>query len=368
MRLSRCFRYSTCILATAFAVGLASCSKPREASPGAAEAGSSAADARAGSTLDDARPLSRDGETGVASGNGEEAPLELVNAYPMPLKAVTTVDDWVYFSGLGNICRVPKVGGEPEMVAPWDGFPWGFAVTRTHVCWPNAGNIDCLPRSGGAVDTIDLDGILPEDSKLGTDGTELYFYALGCPKVARLSASHELRWVVDGPLEGSTGGGWAVGDGQHIYCITETSLLRLRTEDGEGAVIASGFDDGGPVAQSADEVFWIQGNRSVRPPQEIKALPKSSPSGEPRHVTDTGSRGGSSGGLVVDEARGRLYWTRFDTVMSAPIGGGEASEVWADAVQIYSIAADEDYLYWTTTGPTTGGLDGRVMKLRKPDE
>jgi hypothetical protein len=54
--------------------------------------------------------------------------------------------------------------------------------------------------------------------------------------------------------------------------------------------------------------------------------------------------------------------------VSAPIGGGQVRELWPDKAQIYSIAQDENYLYWTTNGADyEGGSDGRLRKLKKPD-
>jgi hypothetical protein len=302
---------------------------------------------------------------GAGTGGGAE---ELLDVSPMPLKAVAVADDWVYYSGRGYVWKIPKAGGEPVQVALWDGIPWLFAVTGTEVCWPNRGDIACVPRGGGDVESISLNGALTEDAVVGTDGTELFMAEPGCRMVARISADHQVLWVKLVADDALGGAGATVGDQNHIYCGVADSLYRLRKTDGEVTEIVSGRVDGGPVAQTADQVFWLEGNRSTSPPQSVYAVTKSDPTAPPRHVADTGTLGGSSSVLHVDEGRGLLYWVRFDTIVSAPVAGGEVREIWKDGTQIAALDMDERYFYWTTTGPIVGGggLDGRVMKLRRP--
>jgi hypothetical protein len=314
-----------------------------------------------------------------ASSSGDEDPQILVTVGAYSISAVAVADEWVYFTSRGYVWRVRKdattttryttlaeiQAGSP--VAPWDGVPWPrFAITSTHVCWPDRGNITCLSRAEDQLLTIALDGAFSESACVGTDGSELFMAAPTCQKVARISASHEVVWVKDIDTNDDAGSVATLGDGDFVYCASDSTIFRLGRTDGEISVFASDLRDGGPMAQTQAELVWLEGNR-IRPPQELRALRKDNAGGTARLIADTGTHVGFSGTLLIDNPTATAFFTRFDTVVSVRLTGGPLSEIWADSVQLRSLAMDDENLYVATMDSATSGIEGRVLRLPRPE-
>jgi hypothetical protein len=173
-------------------------------------------------------------------------------------------------------------------------------------------------------------------------------------------------WTRDVGTDDDAGSVATVGDEHFVYCGTDSSIFRLGRADGELSVFATELRDGGPMAQTQTELLWLEGNR-IQPPQELRALSKDSAGGTARLIADTGTHVGFAGSLLVDEPSATAFFTRFDTVVSASLTGGALSEIWADTVQLRSLAMDDEHLYVATMHSASSGVEGRVLRVPRPD-
>jgi hypothetical protein len=109
----------------------------------------------------------------------------------------------------------------------------------------------------------------------------------------------------------------------------------------------------GAIAINSTDVFY---SRSTGDGGSSWAVSKSG--GQPRKIAQ-----GYGSAMVADD--GYVYWADYYSIYSAPVGGGSASQIYANGQGISRLALDSDgALYFTTLQYTSNGWSGAVNRMQ----
>jgi hypothetical protein len=174
----------------------------------------------------------------------------------------------------------------------------------------------------------------------------------------------------DGSAKPPPGTIWASDDGpilglavkgDRIFCVTQTKLLSMARDGSAVRVLAQTslglpFAFTGAIAVNDQAVYW---GTSIGPDgQEAGSVWSIALDGGA--TTKIGDEGYGASGIVLDHAR--VYWITNDAVLSAPLGGGPATQLATLAGLSYGhdLALAGGNLYWSTNssaiGPQTAGM------------
>jgi sugar lactone lactonase YvrE len=274
------------------------------------------------------------GESGkivsVAKGDSNAAPAVLVNDEEATGLAVDAT--YVYWSRLtsGEIVRMPKTGGTPEVIASGQVRPWAVAVDDDRVYWaaegnavagvdtPTGGQVASIAKSGGAITVlapneqrpttlaIDGDTIYFGDGPWGDDNGAIKRVPKAGGTVQTLASGLDILWtlaVANGyvgwtaesgftqvaiaggdivQVPGGVGMGVA-SDGQRFYYGRPTTdgmeLVAVTAGDSNATVLGAGSiaSDAtrlvaNAVASDAAHVFWLDYSWSYAAPDEKSTL------------------------------------------------------------------------------------------------
>lgn len=238
-----------------------------------------------------------------------------------PERALATNERHVYWAGWrdGNVSRVARGGGEPEVIATLDAeaLPNGMVLTSTHVYWTVFGGmVQRAPIDGGAVEDLGWDRSRIPDSPIVVDDHLYVATSGGQPAIARLRIEPTIGdvWEEVATLDGVGGVHEIAANGTHVYGFSVNDALVFRVELGGGDI----------------EVLA----REVQPAD-----------------------------LCVDGEW--LFLTRVGGPARMALAGGPL-EVLADDADSWSVAAGGGRLFWSSH-VDVDSFDGRVQSMALPD-
>jgi sugar lactone lactonase YvrE len=232
----------------------------------------------------------------VPLGGGELVPLATNLARP---SSIAVDESYVYWTDVlsGQVLRLPKEGGTPEQLGPWQHNPEVVVARAEGVYWLNRGNPDdgeVVFLAKGTTEPKILVGSLHDASHLAVDGTSLW-------------------WMTDSPT-GSLSK--APIGGSPIAFFTAVDTPRGIALDATGVFIASAGEirrsskDGGPLETIASPAV-----------------------AEGMALTST-----------------FLYWASLSQgVNKVPLHGGESVHVGDDTLAL-DVAVDDACVYWIGSG------------------
>jgi hypothetical protein len=160
------------------------------------------------------------------------APAKALATAPTYVEGIAVDDGFVYFTDLvaGTINRLPKSGGQPQVIATGQTRPWGIAVDGVAVYWANQGtNQAGVPGNAGA----SVMALTKEASQPVT-----------------LAANEQMCSAI--VVDGAGGIVWQNGPNGD----TNGSLRRLVLSSGSPTSLASRLDLASIPAIAGGRVFW----------------------------------------------------------------------------------------------------------------
>jgi hypothetical protein len=220
-----------------------------------------------------------------------------------------------YYQYDGTIVTAAKAGGAPRTLATGQSFPRGLAVDGTGVYWAVGGTPDWLKESDDRIGRVMR--LAPDSSQPEViDRAPIYYeplrVLLGPTAIYWTNSALHTLPRTGGPSTVTAGGGWlqSVSDGQSVYWL-----------DDHGALWAMPLA-GGTIRQLAQSPGYY-------------------PSGL---VYDADGQGGG------------LYWAwgeeyfKDGVIMKVALATGQVSTIAGGEAQPQSVAVDDQYVYWTTSG------------------
>jgi len=180
-------------------------------------------------------------------------------------------DDFVYFheTSLGpphRLMRIPKSGGEAELLAELDGFPWGLAVDDTAAYSIVGGafsgqELVAVSKGGGAPTVVaDIGG-----SSFGVaiaDG-RAWWTAIDASAAVSWRSVPVAGGAVDVVTDTQCQSRLQV-DGGDLWCVSLDTVERLDRATGTATVVLSGFGTRGfEAAAGADGWVWSVGGTTA---------------------------------------------------------------------------------------------------------
>ncbi len=195
----------------------------------------------------------------------------------------------------GKIVRVPRGGGEEQVLAETTGISRGLVIDDADVFWAENEAIYAVPKAGGKVRTVSPAGI---PDYVALDDTYVYWYSTVSGVLFRA------------PKKGAPRPTKVYADEKHT--------LHFIFLDGNDLFVSYGPE-----------------NAMV-----IQRLPKAG--GTPVTVVEKQQPGSD---FAIDGAH--IYWITDDDVWMVPRSGGEASKAVEKLVHGVDVAVDDQFIYWS---------------------
>lgn len=169
-----------------------------------------------------------------------------------PDHALAMTATHVYWAGwrAGEVMRVPREGGAPEVVATIGGsaLPTGMAISPTHVYWTLFGGaLQRAPLEGGAVEDLAWEVSVNPRSPVIRD--DHLYVAASTGEVRRLrigpapDAALSSTWEVVAALDGLDGPSVIAVDDAYVYggIVNDSIVFRAPRDGGDTEVLATGL-------------------------------------------------------------------------------------------------------------------------------
>ncbi len=219
--------------------------------------------------------------------------------------AVDATDVYFLAPRAGKLGKVPRTGGQPTILAEFEGTLRGMVIDDTDVYWAEDEGIHSVPKAGGKVKNV-VAAALPD--YLAVDGTSVYWYNSIAGVISRA------------PKKG--------GSASKVHADDKHTLHTF-------------LIDGNDLFVS----FGAEGQ------MELHRLGKGG--GKDELVVDKQT---PANGFAIDN--NNIYWITDDTVFKVARGGGSAEPLVKGIEHGKDVAVDDQFVYWTDTS-------GRVQRLPK---
>lgn len=294
-------------------------------------------------------------------------------------RGITVDTTYVYFTDqvAGTLSRVPKGGGEIQLLAPQLEAPYDVAIGGAWVYWTEfvaGGRVVRMPSGGGSMEVFDDDADHPRALAVG--GTAVYWTTFGT------NSGGAWRGALSGGapqqlLSAVAGIADIVADNDYVYVTSHdpdpmNGGVGFIDPPPEGPTIGAivqvpeGGDPGGTntqilapdlaepwgLAMVGTSLFWADGDGSLsNQPNSVLSM---QPTGSP--TTPIAASQTAPWGVAADMTS--VYWTDSTEVKTAPHGGGAPVVLATLQNNARSIAVDDTSVYWITTE--------RVLQRPKP--
>jgi hypothetical protein len=267
---------------------------------------------------------------------------------PEPVWGTYSNEDHVYaIAEQGtSIFRVPKCGGEPQVIVRTVGNIDGLAISRDLLYWTvSPGAVRRLYRmvkdGSGPAEELTLEGRAPDYSSITADETGAYVIRSESPGIVRYEAT-ALIVLAEAPVRSTL-----LADREFLYTTNyDEGTRRVKKLDGSSVLL---LDPGAlPVAADERALYYVAydppDSPGSRPSYVLNALPKDDSPPEPIRYLDQQIRGVSDGRcLYLLESHSVTGGTVTQTLRLRLDGGGQ-SELWSGTQQ-HSVSLSEDTCY-----------------------
>lgn len=242
----------------------------------------------------------------------------------------------VYFTSYtdGTIVRVPKSGGDANVLATGQVNPWRIALDARFVYWVGEsedGSLMRVSKSGGAAVALGRDR-LPSSVKVHG---EAVYWATNTGRILRTSLRGEFPTRV---LTAVSVQPWRIAvDGDFVYWTNANgAIMRVSVAGGDAEVLATGQGDPRAMVMDNANVYWTTRSGAVR------GIAKTGGS-----VMTLASGRGSARGLGIDDAW--VYWTvpTDGLVLRAHKRNGEVVELARAVKYPINVVSDGRAAYFT---------------------
>ncbi len=290
---------------------------------------------------------------------------------------------YVASEGDGTVRRIPKSGGQPDVLAIGQEDVHGIAIDGTDLYWSN---LDFAGDGGGeywgAVWHCELPGCTPKTPVAFGDYAADVQFSNGLLFFAENNGGAVRKVQPDGTgltlLAEPTKPLHLAVDGQHVYFTTNNATLRRVPIAGGADETVGPIEYGGQVGfvrLDNERVYWAYSGSDPPYTGYVFSQPKADLTA-PKIAYGTNNQG--SVGVAVDESN--VYWTngsatdigasyeRIGTVVTCPKTGcvGEPTVVAKDLLAPWAIAVDGNALYILSYGSRYLNADGSVLRVAKP--
>lgn len=285
----------------------------------------------------------------------------------------------VYFTdqAAGTLSRVPKGGGDVEIIMPQLEAPYDVAVGGAWVYWTEyaaAGTVARTPSAGGVVEVFDDAADHPRSLAVG--GTHVYWTTFGTAtggawraalsgggRQQLLSAGAGISdividatnvYVTSHDPDPMAGGATFIEPPPDMPAVGAIVSVPLAGDPGGTMtqILASGLAQPWGLAMSGDALFWANGDGSNgNHPNSVQSM---QPAGSP--ATPIAAAQTAPWGVAADATA--VYWTDSQEVKSASHAGGTPTVLATLQNNARSIAVDDTSVYWIT--------QERVLQRPKP--
>lgn len=322
---------------------------------------------------------SPDAETSLIDASFPDVDTRLIVDLPNPVGMVVDethvywlsagITDALQNPGGGQLMRVAKVGGQPEMVAD----KLDLALTRatvivdaTHLYWTSLGSEGLwkVPKDGGAPTNLLAPGAQP--GGLAQNQTSLFFFEGDFPNTDLFSIEKngDSRITLAANLSESASDVFV--DGDFLYYAKDNGIVR-QTVDGSGAEETVVTDAGLAVTDIVVRdgvVFWDTNDNG----DEVRVRRYD---GDGASLNVAVEAGYNPRGLKIDDENTFVALCRpgpagkCNAVVQAPRVPGESHTLAEGLDSIPALSVDETHVYWLTTSNTPDVADGALHRLSK---
>jgi len=245
-----------------------------------------------------------------------------------------------------SIFRVPKCGGEPEVIVRTVGNIDGLAISRDLLYWTlSAGPVRRLfrtPKDGsGATEELTLEGRAPDYTSIIADDTGAYVIRSESPGIVRYEAT---ELVV---LEGAPVRATLLADREFLYTTNyDEGTRRVNKRDGSSVLLL----EPGELPAAADEralyyvVYDPPDTAGSWPSYVLYALPKDASPPEPLRYLDQQTRGVGDGHCLYLLQSHSVTGGTVTATLRLRLDGAGQSELWS-GTQLHSVSLSEDTCY-----------------------
>jgi len=293
-------------------------------------------------------------------------------------------------NGKGAVKMVPKLGGEPFVIAENQDAPSGLVldVDRHFVLWTNeqgtsGGSVRWAPFAQDAnvspSANVLIDGLLQPAGMALENKKDVYFTEVGRNQVHRVTTNvdndaliadvNTQLWEAPDPLAISPRsiaaangtvcvayeGKLNAGNG-FVACLDGVSSQVIKDQQATPRAIA--------LASDGKTVYWAN-FASTGPNGVMRAAVSGGTAEEAAQVP-------APAGLAIDQEKQRLYITSHSDrkIYWVPLDGSAGAQAIVDSRpqpgSPGAIALDDEYLYWVEDGSGANNAYGAILKIKKP--